>query len=475
MKKERIYKITSIVISSLMIIAFLVFIFALKRLNVTPFKYNLIIYIVLFVVSLIATIDSIFIKNKIINIVVMVIRIFIIILTIIVIKKVNVANSFFDKIKESEETSIYYVMVLKKNDYNDFEDLNNKKIGYLDNTSTSLKKVLKELKNNKKKKYDNIALMLLDLDNGKIDAILVNSANDEIIREYDKDYAKKVKRVKKVIVKEKVKPAKKVDDNETINVLISGIDVDGDINNVSRSDVNIIMTINPKEHEVLLTSIPRDTYVYLHGVTSIKDKLTHAGTYGISMTEETIEDFLGIEIDYYVRINFSTLTRVVDAVGGVDVYSDVAFGEYGHYYNQGYNHLNGDEALYYARIRHVFVEGDRKRGEHQKQIIEAIINKVSSSKELLTNYEEILSSLAESFQTNIPTSLVKKYARNQLDKMPSWEIKSIAVNGYDSHGETYSMPGWDLYLVIPYQETIDYCQKMINEMKKGKKMNDINV
>ena len=475
--KKNIYKIISISFTVLMIISFLILVYFIKKLNITPLKYNLIIYAILGIISIVCLIINFFVKNKIVNYIFTFLEILFIIISFIGIKKIKVTNDFFNKIKEVEETSLYYVITDKKIDYQDISNLNNKNIGYLANNSKSNKKALNILKDNieyKGKKYENISIMLDDLLEGKIDAIFVNSATFDMIDEYDNSFKEKINILFEITVTEKVKPVEVKESDEVINILISGIDTYGDINNVSRSDVNIIMTISPKYHEVLLTSIPRDTYVRLHDTVGLKDKLTHSGIYGINMTRQTIEDFLNIEIDYYIRVNFTTLTNVVDALGGVDVYSDQAFTEYGYYYNEGLNHLDGKAALYYARIRHVFAEGDKKRGEHQKQIIEAIIDKVSSSKTLLSNYEEIINSFANLFQTNIPGSIIKDYVRTQLDKMPHWKVKSIAVDGVGQWDtETYSMPGWALYVLIPDEETVTYCSKMINGMKQGKKMDEI--
>lgn len=477
MKNNSIIKNVNIVFTVLMIISFSILIYFINKLNITPFKYNIIIYSFLGFISILFLILMLFIKNRIANIIFIIIEIICIIISCVGIKKIITTNDFFNKIKEVEETSLYYVIINKDSKYKKINNLIDKNIGYLANNSKSYKKAINKLKkviSYKDKKYENISLMINDLYDKKIDAIIINSASKDMIDEYDTSFKDKTSIIHKISITEKVKPVEVKDDDDIINILISGIDTYGDINNVSRSDVNIIMTVNPNTHEVLLTSIPRDTYVQLHDTVGLKDKLTHSGIYGIDMTRKTIEDFLNIQIDYYVRVNFTTLTNVVDALDGVDVYSDQAFSEYGYYYSEGINHLDGKSALMYARIRHVFAEGDKKRGEHQKQIIEAIINKVSLSKTLLSNYEEIINSFANLFQTNIPTEIVKSYVREQLDKMPSWKVESISVDGVGKWDtETYSMPGWALYVLIPDETTISNCSNLINGMKKGKKIADL--
>ena len=178
------------------------------------------------------------------------------------------------------------------------------------------------------------------------------------------------------------------------------------------------MTVNPNTHEILLTHIPRDFYVQLHGTTGLKDKLTHAGIYGIDMSVKTIEDLLGIDINYYVRVNFTTLIKIVDTIGGIDVVSDRDFSEYGYSYKKGINHLDGMHALMYSRIRHVLEGGDRARGKHQEQVITAIFQKITSSEVLLKDYNKILENLTDSLQTNISSNEIKAFIKKQLDTMP---------------------------------------------------------
>ena len=163
------------------------------------------------------------------------------------------------------------------------------------------------------------------------------------------------------------------------SIYISGIDTSGNISNVSRSDSNTVVTVNTETHQVLLTSIPRDYYVTLHSKNA-KDKLTHSGIYGIAETVNTVEDLLDTDINYYVRVNFTTVIKLVDTLGGIDVNSDYAFtsGEFN--FVKGMNHMNGKQALAFSRERHAFKDGDNQRIKNQQKVIEAIINKVLNSK-----------------------------------------------------------------------------------------------
>ena len=265
---------------------------------------------------------------------------------------------------------------------------------------------------------------------------------------------------------------------EPFSLYISGIDVYGDMMTKSQSDVNIIMTVNPNTHEILLTSIPRDYYVQLHGTTGRKDKLTHAAYYGINMSVTTLEDLLNTKINHYFRVNFDAVIKVVDAIGGIDVYSDKAFRSTtmsSIYINEGWNHLNGKEALAFSRERKSYATGDRHRGENQQNVIKAMVNKVTSSPALLTNYNEIMNILTGSFQTDIETKEMSDLIKFQLDKMPSWNIKTYNLNGTDSENLTYSLGSLVRYVMEPDMKTVEQGSKYINGMLEGKTFKELGL
>lgn len=345
-------------------------------------------------------------------------------------------------------------------------ELNNKSFGTYSFNSNNYDQVYQLLTEKIKittEDYNDVNELIDDLLNDNKDALFMSANNYEILKEEITDLEENTKILYEIKV-ELLKDTSTLDgDNENLlekpfNVFISGIDTSGSINLVSRSDVNIVMTINPQNNEVVLTSIPRDYYVQLHETTGLKDKLTHAGIYGIDMSVATVEDLLGIEIDYYVRVNFTTIVKVIDAIGGIDVYSDQAFSEFGYSFKKGMNHLNGQQALMFARIRHVFEEGDRKRGEHQQAVIEAVIKKLSSSKTLLLNYGNLLDSLSNTFQTNISTETIQAFVKKQLDEMPTWQIKTINLGGTGANRNTYSMPSRLLYVLLPDEESVALCK-----------------
>ena len=233
-----------------------------------------------------------------------------------------------------------------------------------------------------------------------------------------------------------------VEPGESFNLLISGIDVKGDISQNSRSDVNIIVTINPKTKKILMTSTPRDFYVEIPGVTNgQRDKLTHAGIYGEDASIRTLEALYGIDITNYVRVNFTTLIDIVDAIDGVDVWSDYEFECYTDsevYINKGWNHLNGRQALAFCRERFSFPDGDNQRGRDQEAVLKAIIEKVMSPA-LIVNANALIESMHGSFQTDLPESKIAELINQQLSEGTDWLIlRQAAASGEGGLRYTYS-------------------------------------
>ena len=381
----------------------------------------------------------------------------------------NKALNFMDKIKAKDyQTEEYYVIVLKDSGYDNVNQI--KEIGIYE-SNDNYKNALEELHKKidfTEKKYNNYTNAVNNLLNKKVEAVFISSSHKSILEEQlDFD---KIKIIDTTEIK--IKNDVKIEDidvtKESFNIYISGIDIYGNISQVSRSDVNMIATINPRTHEILLTSIPRDYYVRLHGTTGYKDKLTHAGLYGINMSIETLEDLFEINIDYYVRVNFTTLLNLVDAIGGVDITSDKAFTARTNgscTYVKGKNHLDGKCALAFSRERYAYSEGDRHRVQNQQAVITAILNKALSSSTLVKKYSSILESMGSSFQTNIPQDKIYSLVNMQLDSMPKWNITSISVNGKDSSNYTYSYSAGKLYVMEPDMSTVVNATNKIKELE----------
>lgn len=445
----------------------IIFIAFLKIIGIIP---NLYFYILLGVPILIYIIIFILLKKK--KKIGYIISVIFIIIYSIVIYYLGITLNFFSsfsKIHYNEET--FLVLVLKEENYQDIEDLQNKNIGYIENKLNSADKALEKLDKKitiNKEKYEDSTTLFKDLDDKNIESILIDENyyniknEEESIDNYKILYTIKVRS----IVKNTTKTVDII--NDPFTIYISGIDVYGDIETVSRSDVNILMTVNPQTKQVLLTSIPRDFYVRLHGTTGYKDKLTHAGNYGVNMSIETIEDLLNIDINYYVRVNFTTLEKLIEALNGVDVYSEYSFVSYidNYQFYKGYNHMNGGQALAFSRERKSLPGGDVDRGKNQEAVIEAIIRKVTS-KDVIYKYSKILNSLKGTFQTNLTETDITKLIKKELENVGGWNITSTHLDGTGTYDYTYSYNGQKLYVTIPNQDSIDKVISQINKVKNG--------
>ena len=254
------------------------------------------------------------------------------------------------------------------------------------------------------------AQALLD---GTIDAAIYNEAFAGIIEDSIEGYSDQVRILYQYGIDTPIEQEETYVE-EPFNVYISGIDVSGPITTNSRSDVNIIMTVNPNTKKILLTTTPRDYYVTLPGVSGeSRDKLTHAGIYGVDVSMSTLENLYGIDITYYARVNFTSLVTIVDALGGVDVNSEYAFEAGGYQFQQGINTLNGDQALAFSRERYSFTEGDNQRGRNQEAVLTAILQKAMSPA-ILTNANQIIASVSDSVETNMTQEDMAKFINMQL-------------------------------------------------------------
>lgn len=260
------------------------------------------------------------------------------------------------------------------------------------------------------------------------------------------------------------KVSTKTEITKPYTVLISGVDTYGEVEKTSRSDVNIIAVVNPESKKILLVNTPRDYYVQLHGTSGSKDKLTHAGIYGIEMSKNTLQDLYETEINYTVRVNFTSLLNLVDALGGIAVQSDQAFRADGHNFVAGVNQLNAKQALAFSRERYSFSQGDRQRGKNQQKVIEAVVAKASQP-DIIVNYQKILATLGDSFQTNASKDELSDLIKQQLNSIGQWRTESISVDGTGSKSPTYSMGAQPLYVMVPDHSTVNMAKSAIRSYK----------
>ena len=438
---------------------------------------NTILYLIIlfYVINLLLMYILITRKKKLFKILGIILSILLIIINAGLIFVYYKSNSFFDKITNVEyETNNYVIIVLKDSSYNKLDDISNIGLFY-NEIDKNYKDAIVELDDKKKldkKEFENILVLVSDFLTKKIDSIIINENYIDIINEGNDKFKDNIKIIDTITINTEVKQNRALMNDvsklNSFNIYISGIDTYGPISTVARSDVNIIATINIKENKILLTNTPRDYYVQLHGTTGNKDKLTHAGVYGIDMSIKTLEDLYDTKIDYYFRVNFNSLIKIVDAIGGIDVYSDqeLYLGKY--YFNYGLNHCDGDKALRFARERKSYMEGDRHRGQNQQQVIEAIIKKVTKSKDVNT-YIKLLDTLQDSFQTNIDKKMFNGFINLQVKNNYNWQVESIQANGYDSGNYTYSYPGQYLYVMEPDYNSLNNAKNKIKELYESNK------
>ena len=369
------------------------------------------------------------------------------------------------------------VVVVKKDDKADnIMDAENYRFGYQTvvdqkNTKKMVKDVEKVIgRDLKAETYESLTDEANGLLNGNIDAAIFNEGYISLIDESVEGFSDQVKILYQYGIKTEIKEEKQASVDEPFNVFISGIDVAGPITTNSRSDVNIIMTVNPQTKKILLTTTPRDYYVTIPEVSGEKrDKLTHAGIYGVDRSMTTLENLYGIDISYYARINFTSLVKIVDALGGVDVDSDYEFTTlHGNYkINKGMNHLNGEQALGFARERYSFEDGDNQRGRDQEKVLTAIIHKAMTPA-ILKNANELIAGVSDSVQTNMTSEEMSKFIQMQLDDPSSWNVESQAVSGKGDSQSCYSSGSQLLYVMWPDETAVQNAANQIKKLQEEK-------
>ena len=394
--------------------------------------------------------------------------IYLVFLILVIVYELNTIG-FLKKLGfKNYKTENYSILVLNDSKYEKIEDLEKKNIGSLEFNTDGLKeskeKVEKKISVNFKI-YNDISELKKDFEKKKVEAMLIENSILAILTEDDGEFASSYKVIYDFSVDVETKDiAKKVDiTKDTFSIYVSGIDTYGAVSSVSRSDVNMVITVNPETNKILITSIPRDYYVPLAGKDG-KDKLTHAGIYGVETSVKTIENLLDTKINYYIKVNFTSLIKVVDALGGVKVYSKYNFTSMdGYTYKQGYNNVNGEKALSFVRERKAFNGGDRVRVENQAAMIKALVEKATSPS-IITKYNSLLKTLEKLFVTNLNMEDITEFIKKQIDDMKSWEVESQSLNGKDDYQYTYSYKGQKLYVMTPDNETVINAHNKIEEM-----------
>ena len=470
LKKSVIFKSLAIIISIMSIYVFIMFL----KLNVLPFIYLLFIFLILMTIDIVLYL-LMSKKKPIFRIIGTTCTISLFVLYFIGIEFQTVTLDFLHQFSFLNiQTEHYQVIVKNTSEMSSLNDLENQSIAYVKNregASKAYKQLEKE--NVKKEEVDGIGDLVRSFLNDEIDVILLESSEEELYNEMSKDFKENHKVLDTLSVEVQKEDFSKdvAITKEPFSIYITGVDTYDAISSVARSDVNMVVTVNPVTHKILLTSIPRDYYVPIAGSTSeLNDKLTHAGLEGVDVSIKTIENLLDMEINYYIKFNFTSLIQIVDALGGIDVDSPFAFTadyeEDTHIYyefQKGMNHLNGKQALAYVRERYGLREGDVARARHQQQVVEAVVNKLTTTT-ILTKYGALLGSMEGNFTTNFDFDSITGFVKMQLKDMPSWTVETQVLTGADASKKTASIP--DLYssVMIPDEEQVKTAKAKIDEL-----------
>jgi len=380
---------------------------------------------------------------------------------------------------QDDEVTTYSVIVLDSSEAQELSDISNKTLGVgpnvdSDNQSYVLEQIGSEITFDQKD-YLNFQAESEGLTDGSVDAILINESYRDVFEEDDEDFSDTTRVIWTYEITSEIDTSVETDSDAnpagTFIAYISGVDSRGSVKATSRSDVNMIVTVNTNTHKILLTSIPRDYYVTLANAGK-KDKLTHSGLFGTENTVKTVEGFMDIDIDYYVRVNFTALVNLVDALGGIDVYSDKAIahmqGGYDLSVKKGVNHMDGKLALAFARERYAYASGDRHRTQNQQDVLQAIFKKLIKPS-VLSNFNDVLSAIEDCFITNMDDDTIKSLVSTQLNTNASWSFTNSYLDGSGKMMTGgYMMPSTKLYYMIPDESTITEAQAEIAAILDGK-------
>ena len=470
--------------------------------DLVPVKY---LYIAIFVLSIIGFILLLFAKSrkKILHFLQIIISLVLGALfffgAIFIMKSENSLRSLFS---EEEDKTTYYVLSLKESEYDSLESLENHVLGIMKQNSTPVKEALNQYKY-EYKEYEAVGALtnsLITNTEELTEALVIDSNIYESLPELDSALYEQVRVIYEFelhvekeddailevvdapieqdpeIPEEQQGPKRNpnlldgVDVGNSYIIYISGIDGGGYARPYGLSDVNILVVVNPDTHKVLLVSTPRDYYVQVAGTTGMKDKLTHAGLYGINASIGTIQNLYGVKIQNYVKVTFGAIETLVDDIGGITVYSDTAFQSFhkkGWYVEKGMNYMDGSKALAYSRERYAYAGGDRHRIKNQQDVIAAIIKKVATDPQQLLKFNDILNDMNPYISTDISYDRMQQMVKEQLNTLRPWSVSSISVNGTNGSAATASWPSQITYVMYPTESTIVEAQAKIVEVMTG--------
>ena len=448
--------------------------FLIFRHNILAFRYlNLVATALILVVALVAFFLIIYKKAEKFTIFLLILSILIGSVSLFTVQQFIGLTSRLNETSNYSEYSMS-VVVLKDSEINSVTQLDSA-VAPTKTDNENIQKLLADIKSSQNmdltvEQSSSYLAAYKSLIAGDTKAIVLNSVFENIIESEYPDYASKIKKIYTKGFTKKVEAPKTLK-SQSFNIYVSGIDTYGSISSVSRSDVNILMTVNRATKKILLTTTPRDAYVPIaDGGNNQKDKLTHAGIYGVDSSIHTLENLYGVDINYYVRLNFTSFLKLIDLLGGVDVYNDQEFTAHtnGKYYPAGKVHLDSEQALGFVRERYSLADGDRDRGRNQQKVIVAILQKLTST-EALKNYSTIIDSLQDSIQTNMPLETMMDLINAQLESGGTYKVNSQDLKGTGRMNlPSYAMPDSNLYMMEIDDSSLASVKAAIQDVLEGK-------
>lgn len=491
-EQNKVLRGIGIALSILLVVASFYLLYQLIKINVLPTKLLFLITIVFVLLDAIFALLLCYYTRAVVS------KIICVVITLVLIfgsciggyyisKTGSLLTNITNVTKHAKNT--VSVVVKQSSDIKNKSQLNGLSVGTLRTIGTQgSSKALKELSKDgivmNQSEYDSLSAMLEAFYNGEVDSIIINESSRSQILDVESyaDFDNNTRVVYQTSYKvENTDKAYAVSDitSKPFNILISGSDTRGGFDENGRSDVIMVATVNPKTSTILLTSVPRDFYVTTACdaadgcMQGALDKITHTGIHGTNTTKRTVEQLLGVEINYTFKVGFDTVTDLVDALGGVDVHVEPGYAVSTSTFSvhEGVNHLNGHDALEYARERYAYTEGDRQRTKNQQQVLMGIVNEATKPS-VITKYASIMDAMANTFSTTMSNEEISDLIKHQINNNPKWKMEQYMVDGT---GDTLMCAelGDAASVMVPDQSTVKIAKDKINAILAGKSADDV--